>query len=70
MTYNNDLNIAMAECIDLKFGRGTFVTNATVIHKKCNQKCLDTIKRIRKAAQSVSVKSEDKDSSEDVKKDQ
>jgi len=52
-----------AECIDQKFGRGTFGRNAGVIIKKCNQKCLDANKRLKsekKNAENKELKNEKK----------
>ena len=50
------------ECIDTKFGRGTVVRNSLGINRKCNQKCLDANKRIKKT-----TKAEDGDVNEDNK---
>ena len=36
------------ECIDVKFGPRWVEKNRTELRKKCNQKCLDMIKRIIK----------------------
>ena len=40
--------IFLADCIDEKFGKGSYKKNLTSIQKKCNQKCLDTSKRLKK----------------------
>lgn len=37
-----------ADCIDEKFGKGTYAANVVTITRKCNQKCLDANKRIKK----------------------
>ena len=38
----------MTECVDKRFGSGTFSKNCIIIRRKCNQKCLDSVKRLKK----------------------
>ena len=40
--------IFFLECIDIKYGKGYFNANAQIIIKKCNQKCLDVFKRLKR----------------------
>jgi len=40
--------ICSLDCIDKQFGKGTFSTNKISIVRKCNQKCSDVQKRIKK----------------------
>ena len=35
--------LSLTDCIDRKYGAGTFAQNAHEISKKCSQKCLDVI---------------------------
>lgn len=42
-----------AECIDKKYGGGTFVSNKLDISKRCNQKCIDVAKKRRKRIQAA-----------------
>ena len=37
----------LSECIDEKYGPGTFADNEAKILSKCNQKCQDSIRRIK-----------------------
>jgi len=36
------------ECVDERFGEGTYKRNFHALQKKCNQKCLDTSKRLKR----------------------
>lgn len=44
------------DCINKKFGAGTFAANQVTIMRKCNQKCLDTSKRFKKQEMPVEKK--------------
>lgn len=41
----------LAECIDRKYGNGTFITNEHDIKRRCNQKCIDVANRLKKQRQ-------------------
>ncbi len=49
------------DCIDKRFGNGTFQNNKIIINRKCNQKCLDAQKRIKKIEQLSSNSQTDKE---------
>jgi hypothetical protein len=53
--------------MDIKYGAGTFAANSTIISKKCNQKCLDSIKRIRLMEEEKKDKDSDKEAMEEPK---
>lgn len=43
--------ILCVECVDKKYGPGTFLRNERDIVKRCNQKCIDVYnKRIKRLA--------------------
>ena len=42
-----------AECINKRFGDGMFTKNKAIIIRKCNQKCLDAEKCMKKVQQEL-----------------
>ena len=45
-----EILLYIIDCVDRKYGLGTFLKNEHDIKKRCNQKCIDISKKLKKQA--------------------